>query len=221
MFALPPLPSSWRLHLSVEYSKPYMQNLEIFLQQETATFYPKNIFHSLEMTPLESIKIVLLGQDPYFNERQAMGLSFSVPKTEKIPPSLKNIYREITQDLEIDMPSHGDLSNWARQGVLLLNTVLTVRENSPGSHVGKGWEKFTDKIIEIVDTQRENIVFLLWGKSAASKKILLTEKKHLVLSSPHPSPLSAHAGFFGNKHFSKSQAYLSKNGIEPIAWNAL
>ncbi len=205
-------------------SKSYL-NLREFLKSEysTRTIYPPmfDIFNSMKITAFEDIKVVLLGQDPYHNEGQAMGLSFSVPKGKELPPSLVNMYKEINAELDIPISKSGDLTSWASQGVLLLNTVLTVREHQPNSHKGKGWEVFTDSIIKKISDKREGVVFLLWGANARSKKSLIDANKHLILESVHPSPLSAHGGFFGCGHFKKTNEYLIKMGKTPIDWGIL
>ncbi len=216
---------SWLDKLEGEFEKPYMKELESFLSQEYqsgATIYPPFdlIFNAFCQTSYDDVKVVIMGQDPYHGPGQAHGLSFSVPKGLPIPPSLQNIYKEIQEDLEISSPDHGCLVEWAKQGVLLLNATLTVRKAEAKSHFGQGWEKFTDKIIELLCFRKDPIAFLLWGKSAHEKfnHICSNAAHHLVLSSPHPSPLSAHAGFFGNRHFSKTNAFLVKSGKEPIKW---
>ena len=180
-----------------------------------------NIFNGLKLTALKDIKVVILGQDPYHEKGQAMGLAFSVPKGEKIPPSLVNIYKEIESETGNKMPSHGDLRGWARQGVLLLNTVLTVREHLANSHKGKGWEEFTDGVIKKISEEKEGVVFLLWGANARSKKTLINKNKHLILETVHPSPLSAYNGFFGCGHFNLANEYLKKIGKTPIDWSDL
>lgn len=213
----------WLEHLSEEFKKPYYRKLYDFIHYEyrTKTVYPSKdrLFLALKLTRLSEVKVVILGQDPYHGENQAMGLSFSVPRTQRqLPPSLQNIYKEIEDDLGCKTPDHGDLSFWAKQGVLLLNTVLTVEAHKANSHKDMGWEQLTDAIIKTVASQDRPIVFLLWGKSAESKKSILTNPKHLILSAPHPSPLSAYRGFFGCRHFSKTNAYLEKNHLKPINW---
>jgi uracil-DNA glycosylase len=177
-----------------------------------------DIFNALKKTDFDDVKIVLLGQDPYHEQGQAMGLSFSVPRGQKIPPSLVNIYKEIYAELDVQPKSHGDLTGWAEQGVLLLNTSLTVREHLANSHKNKGWEQFTDAIIRAVNAQDRPVVYLLWGRPAQNKISMLTNPKHLILKAPHPSPLSAYRGFFGCKHFSQANDFLKANGIEPIDW---
>ena len=205
-----------------ESKKDYYINLKKFVDEEYAkkTIYPerKNIYAALEKTPYENIKVVILGQDPYHGEGEAHGLSFSVCPGIKIPPSLKNIYKELNSELGCYIPNNGYLDKWAKQGVLLLNAVLTVEKDTPASHKGKGWEIFTDKIIEEINKKDEPVVFMLWGNFAKSKESLLNNPKHLVLSSAHPSPFSARHGFFGNNHFKIANEFLEKNGIKPIDW---
>lgn len=215
----------WDKVLEEEFSSSEYLKLREFLKQEysSKTIYPSmyNIFNSMKITPFSGVKVVLLGQDPYHNQGQAMGLSFSVPKGVDLPPSLVNIYKEIKAETGLDMPSHGDLTGWAKQGVLLLNAVLTVREHQANSHKGKGWESFTDSIIKKISEKKEKVVFLLWGANARSKKPLIDKVKHLILECAHPSPLSAYNGFFGCGHFVKTNEYLKSNGIEPIDWSNL
>ena len=205
-----------------ESKKEYYINLKKYVDEEynTKTVYPerKNIFSALEYTPYEDVKVVILGQDPYHGEGEAHGLSFSVCPGVKIPPSLKNIYKELNSEYGCYIPNNGYLEKWAKQGVLLLNSVLTVQKDTPASHRGKGWEIFTDKIIEELNKKDSPVVFLLWGNFAKSKETLLTNKKHLVLTSAHPSPFSARNGFFGNNHFKQTNDYLMKNGLTPIDW---
>lgn len=205
-----------------ESKKDYYINLKKFVDEEYAkkTIYPerKNIYAALEKTPYENIKVVILGQDPYHGEGEAHGLSFSVCPGIKIPPSLKNIYKELNSELGCYIPNNGYLDKWAKQGVLLLNAVLTVEKATPASHKGKGWEIFTDKIIEEINKKDEPVVFMLWGNFAKSKESLLNNPKHLVLSSAHPSPFSARHGFFGNNHFKIANEFLEKNGVKPIDW---
>lgn len=205
-----------------ESKKDYYINLKKFVNEEYAkkTIYPerKNIYAALEKTPYENIKVVILGQDPYHGEGEAHGLSFSVCPGIKIPPSLKNIYKELNSELGCYIPNNGYLDKWAKQGVLLLNAVLTVEKDTPASHKGKGWEIFTDKIIEEINKKDEPVVFMLWGNFAKSKESLLNNPKHLVLSSAHPSPFSARHGFFGNNHFKIANEFLEKNGVKPIDW---
>lgn len=213
----------WDEILKQEFSSPSYVTLREFLKQEysSRTIYPSmyDIFNSMKNTPLSNIKVVIIGQDPYHEQGQAMGLSFSVPKGQKIPPSLVNIYKEIENETGEKMPDHGDLTRWAKQGVLLLNTVLTVREHQANSHKGKGWEEFTDGVIKKVSELTKNVVFLLWGANARSKKALIDTSKHLVLETVHPSPLSAYNGFFGCGHFTKANEYLISKGVEPIKWS--
>ena len=215
----------WDKILSDEFSSDNYVRLREFLKGEysTRTVYPSmyNIFNSMKLTAFNDIKVVILGQDPYHEEGQAMGLSFSVPKGIDKPPSLINIFKEIENELGVSMSDSGDLTGWAKQGVLLLNTVLTVRAHQANSHKDKGWEEFTDGIIKKISSGRKNVVFLLWGANARSKKPLIDTEKHLVLESAHPSPLSAYNGFFGNGHFIKSNEYLIKHGILPVDWSKL
>jgi uracil-DNA glycosylase len=218
------LEKNWRDIIGVEFEQR-MAKLEQFLQQEKDlghTIHPKDeeIFNALNSTPLENIKVVILGQDPYHGEGQANGLCFSVRKGTRIPPSLNNIYNEIKDEYGI-RPSHGDLTGWAAEGVLLLNATLTVREDSAGSHRGKGWEKFTDEVICAVSETREHVVFLLWGRYAGEKTALIDGKKHLVLETSHPSPLSARLGFLGCEHFKKTNDYLIKHGLKPVEWEKI
>lgn len=212
---------SWYEILKNEFEKDYFKNLQSFLNNEYSQYeiYPKeeNIFNALNFVPLEKIKVVIIGQDPYHEPGQAMGLSFSVPEGIEIPPSLVNIMKEIESDLCIKCENSGNLERWARQGVLLLNTVLTVRKGQANSHKDKGWETLTKKIIDIIGKRKEPVVFLLWGSYAQSYDYLI-ESQHLVLKAPHPSPLSAYRGFFGCKHFSKCNDFLEKNGFSTINW---
>ena len=213
----------WDEILDSEFNSAYYKQLREFLKVEysSKTIYPDmyNIFNSMKRTPFSNVKVVLLGQDPYHEEGQAMGLSFSVPKGIKTPPSLVNIFKEIKAELDIPVRDDGDLSGWADQGVLLLNTVLTVRAHSANSHKGKGWEQFTDSIIKTISDKKEGVVFLLWGSNARSKKPLINANKHLILECAHPSPLSAYNGFFGCGHFTKCNEYLTKQGKTPIDWS--
>jgi uracil-DNA glycosylase len=212
--------------IGVEFER-HMAQLEQFLQQEKdlgRIIYPNDeeIFNALNSTAFHDIKVVIIGQDPYHGEGQAHGLCFSVPNTiKKIPPSLRNIYQEIEAECDIQMPSHGDLTGWAAQGVLLLNATLTVRQASPGSHKGKGWEELTDAIIRAVSAKREHIVFLLWGRYAREKAALIDHNKHWVLEAPHPSPFSARLGFFDCGHFIKANAYLNQHGLKPVEWEKI
>jgi len=214
---------SWFKELKTEFKKPYMKDLRSFLAKEklkNRIVCPESskIFYSLMLTPLESTKVVIIGQDPYHGEGQAQGLAFSVESDRAIPPSLVNIFKEIKSDMNIEPPIHGDLSNWSRQGVLLLNSVLTVEKGNPASHAGRGWEDFTDKIIEILN-KRDGLVFLLWGAHAQKKGLTIDRRRHLVLEAPHPSPLSAHRGFFGCKHFSKTNKFLRERRDLEIQWS--
>jgi len=215
--------TEWKEVLENEFSKPYFLELKSYLQNEklqNSVIYPpgKEIFAALDVTPLSNVKVVILGQDPYHGHGQANGLCFSVNDGIKIPPSLLNIFKELQDDLGCSIPQSGNLMAWAQQGVLLLNATLTVRQNEAGSHQGKGWETLTDEIIRIVSKSKEHIVFLLWGKFAQSKSILIDNSRHLVLQAPHPSPFSAHTGFKGCKHFSKTNEYLVSYDINPIKW---
>lgn len=217
------LDSSWLIHLAAEFDAPYMQQLKQFLLQEKAAgkiIYPasKNIFNAFNSTPLDQVKVVIIGQDPYHGPNQAHGLCFSVQKGIQVPPSLQNIFKEQQRDLGIAMPNHGCLQSWADQGVLLLNATLTVEQAKAGSHQGKGWEIFTDKTIELVSKVNQSVVFMLWGSYAQKKIDLIDTKKHLILKAPHPSPLSAHRGFMGCGHFSKANDYLNKINKAPINW---
>lgn len=217
------LEESWRQALPSEFSQPYWEKLTAFVQAEylTRPTYPisKDIFRAFELTPFESVKVVILGQDPYHGLGQANGLSFAVNEGVRNPPSLQNIFKEIEAEFGEPMRSRsGDLSRWARQGVLLLNATLTVTEKSPGSHQGKGWERFTDAVIKALSEKREHVVFLLWGRYAREKGAHIDRKKHLVLESPHPSPFAAPSGFFGNGHFKQANAYLASRSRAPIDW---
>lgn len=214
---------TWLRELNQEFDKTYFQLLKSFLKEEKHkgyVIYPKGdvLFSAFDSTPFDQVKVVILGQDPYHGEGQAHGLCFSVNKGIKLPPSLKNIYKELQSDIGFIPPEHGYLQHWANQGVLMLNATLTVRANSPGSHQQKGWETFTDEVIRILNERRENLVFILWGKYAQNKSVLINKQKHLVLTAAHPSPFSAHTGFFGSGHFSKTNAYFVEKGISPIDW---
>ena len=220
----PDMDISWLNALGSEFEKSYMNNLRDFLKKEKSEkkiiFPPTNkTFSSLKLTTLDSIKVVIIGQDPYHGIGQANGLAFSVEEGVPIPPSLKNIFKEIKEDINEDPPLSGDLSFWADQGVLLLNSVLTVEMANPASHAEKGWEMFTDRIIHILNLKK-NIVFLLWGSYAQKKGSIIDDKKHKILTAPHPSPLSAHRGFFGCRHFSKANDYLTKIGKNKIQWTS-
>ena len=217
------LESSWLKVLKDEFEKPYMKNLSIFLNNEKKNnkiIYPpgSKIFNALNLTPFTSVKVIILGQDPYHGQNQANGLSFSVEIGNKIPPSLQNIFKELNSDLNILESQHGDLSNWAKQGVLLLNTILTVESSKPSSHSNKGWEIFTDKILHSLSSLKDNLVFILWGKKAQEKISLIDESKHKILKSPHPSPYSANNGFFGSQPFSKTNFFLESKNIDKINW---
>ncbi len=214
---------SWKSRIGGEFEQEYMQNLRQFLIKEKQAgkiIYPegKNIFNAINLLPFDEVKVVIIGQDPYHGPRQAHGLCFSVIPGVEPPPSLKNIFKEIQADLGITPANHGCLNNWAEQGVLLLNSVLTVEMNRPASHQGKGWERFTDTIIKTLDREHSGLVFFLWGSYAQKKGAIIDKKRHLVLTSVHPSPLSAHRGFFGNKHFSKANEYLRSQSKTPINW---
>jgi len=214
--------NEWDELLKAEFTKEYYLNLRQFLKTEykTRTIYPNmyDIFNALRYTSYSDVKVVILGQDPYHGAGQAHGLCFSVKKGVNPPPSLQNIFKEQQSDVGIRLPSHGELTEWAKQGVLLLNTVLTVREASPNSHKGKGWETFTDEVIRHLNVREKPMVFLLWGANAKAKQALITNKHHLVLTSVHPSPLSAYHGFFGCRHFSKANEFLQSVGQAPIDW---
>ncbi len=215
--------NDWLPAIKGEFSKPYYKELFAFVKDEYSktVIYPPadDIFNAFHFTPLSKVKVVILGQDPYVYENQAHGLSFSVPLSQKkIPPSLLDIYKELNDDLGCYIPNNGYLKKWADQGVLLLNTVLTVRAHQINSHKGHGWEQFTDAVIQAVNAQDRPIVYMLWGKPAQSKAPMLTNHKHLILKAAHPSPMSAHYGFFGCKHFSQANAFLEENGVEPIDW---
>ena len=221
------LEASWKAALVAEFEKPYMQRLREFLQTEKQArkvIYPRgeNIFHALDLTPLPEVKVVIIGQDPYHGPRQAHGLCFSVQPGVSLPPSLENIFKEINDDLgapgkRLD-GSRGCLDAWARQGVLLLNAVLTVERGRAASHQGQGWETFTDEIVNVLNSGRDGLVFMLWGSYAQRKGDIVDRTRHCVLTSPHPSPLSAHRGFFGCRHFSRANAYLETRGLAPIDW---
>lgn len=218
------LEKSWLERLQDEFSQPYMQQLREFLvirKQHRAIIYPpgKLIFNALDSTPFDKVKVVILGQDPYHGPGQAHGLSFSVLPGVRIPPSLANIYRELNDDLGLPIPRHGCLQTWAERGVLLLNAVLTVERGQAGSHQNKGWETFTDAVVHKLEQNRKHLVFMLWGSYAQRKGAVIDARKHLVLKSPHPSPLSAHRGFLGCKHFSKANQYLQQQQLEPIDWS--
>lgn len=219
------LEESWKKLLLQEFQKDYMKKLKIFLTTELKKkkrIYPKGseYFMALNLTPFDKVKIVILGQDPYHGYGQAHGLAFSVRPEVSIPPSLLNIYKELQSDLNIPMAKHGSLKSWAEQGVLLLNSSLSVEVGKPQSHKGKGWETFTDRIIEVLNEKKEGIVFILWGRFAGEKGAIVDRSKHCVLKAPHPSPFSADRGFFGCKHFSKSNKYLQSKSIKEIDWSS-
>lgn len=214
---------SWLVHLAPEFEQPYMQQLKAFLlaeKQSGSVIYPesKNIFNAFNSTPLDQVKVVILGQDPYHGPNQAHGLCFSVQQGVQVPPSLQNMFKELQRDIGFQHPGHGCLQSWANQGVLMLNATLTVQQAAAGSHQGRGWEQFTDKAIQLVNQQCAGVVFLLWGSYAQKKAAFIDQKKHLVLKAPHPSPLSAHRGFIGCGHFSHANQYLNSQGKSPIDW---
>jgi uracil-DNA glycosylase len=217
-----PLEKDWQKLLRPEMDKEYFQDLirAVNLAYQNRITYPprEHIFNAFNLCPLEEVRVVILGQDPYHGKDQAHGLSFSVPDGVKIPPSLRNIYQELESDLGVTPPQSGNLEHWAKQGVLLLNSTLTVEDGQAGFHQGWGWERFTDEVIRLVSDKREHVVFILWGKYAEAKSSLIDKSKHLILTSPHPSSLSAHRGFFGSKPFSKTNNYLTSIGKKPIEW---
>ena len=214
--------TTWNEILAEEMQKDYYQELQAFVQKRRAEVrvFPeeKNVFNALELTPFESVKVVILGQDPYHGFGQAHGLSFSVQKGTPLPPSLKNIYKELQEDIGGELPTEGDLSHWAKQGVLLLNTVLTVEEGNANSHKGMGWERLTNRLIESLNELNHPVIFILWGKPAQDKEKLITNSNHVILKAPHPSPLSAYRGFFGSKPFSRVNDILIQHGQTPIRW---
>jgi len=217
------LEQSWLQRIGDQFEQPYMQDLKSFLLAEKAagqTIFPPGDqwFAALDSTPFEKVRVVILGQDPYHGPNQAHGLCFSVAPGVDIPPSLRNIYKELESDLHIAPPKHGCLIEWASQGVLLLNATLTVQAHQAGSHQNRGWEAFTDRIVELLNRDREHLVFVLWGSYAQKKGAAIDRDRHLVLSAPHPSPLSAHRGFFGSRPFSQTNEYLQQNGIDAIDW---
>ena len=213
---------SWKSRLSSQFSAPYFRQLAEFVRAEYAAHecFPPGplIFNAMNTTPFEAVKVVILGQDPYHDVGQAHGLCFSVQEGVAQPPSLQNIFKEIHSETGAPIPASGDLTRWARQGVLLLNSLLTVRAHQPGSHQGKGWEQFTDAVIAALNREREHLVFLLWGSYAIRKGSMVDSSRHLVLTSPHPSPLSSYRGFFGNHHFTLCNDYLIQHGQQPILW---
>ena len=214
--------TTWNEILAEEMEKDYYQDLQAFVQKrrDEVRVFPeeKNVFNALELTPFESVKVVILGQDPYHGFGQAHGLSFSVQKGTPLPPSLKNIYKELQEDIGGELPTEGDLSHWAKQGVLLLNTVLTVEEGNANSHKGMGWETLTNRLIESLNELKHPVIFILWGKPAQDKEKLITNPNHVILKAPHPSPLSAYRGFFGSKPFSRVNDILIQQGKSPIHW---
>ena len=214
--------TTWNEILAEEMQKDYYQELQAFVKKRRAEVrvFPeeKNVFNALELTPFESVKVVILGQDPYHGFGQAHGLSFSVQKGTPLPPSLKNIYKELQEDIGGDLPTEGDLTHWAKQGVLLLNTVLTVEEGNANSHKGMGWERLTNRLIESLNELNHPVIFILWGKPAQDKEKLITNPNHVILKAPHPSPLSAYRGFFGSKPFSRVNDILIQQGQTPIRW---
>jgi uracil-DNA glycosylase len=217
------LQETWKVRLADEFQLDYMQQLRAFLQarkQAGAVIYPPGslIFNALDSTPFEAVRVVILGQDPYHGPGQAHGLCFSVCEGVERPPSLVNIHQELHEDLGLAIPQSGNLQHWAGQGVLLLNAVLTVERGQAGSHQGKGWERFTDRIVQLLNDERDGIVFMLWGSYAIKKGAAIDRKRHLVLTAPHPSPLSAYRGFFGCEHFSRANRYLQEHGQAPIDW---
>lgn len=217
------LEPSWLGLLESEFEQPYMKALRSFLMQEQsagAQIYPPGelIFNALNTTPFEQVRVIILGQDPYHGPDQAHGLCFSVQPGVRIPPSLKNIYQELHDDLGVPVPAHGCLTHWAEQGVLLLNAVLTVEAGKANSHQNKGWEQFTDRVIKLLNDRAENLVFMLWGSYAQRKGGVIDRQRHLVLQAPHPSPLSAYRGFFGCRHFSQANQYLRQHGLQPVEW---
>ena len=217
------LEDSWKSRLEPEFKQAYMVKLREYLldrKRSGTVVYPpgSKIFHALNATPFEKVKVVILGQDPYHGAGQAHGLCFSVRLGVPTPPSLINIFKELNSDLEVPVPEHGNLQSWAGQGVLLLNSVLTVERGNAGAHQGKGWERFTDHIIGLLNAERNGVVFMLWGSYALKKGAVIDRDRHCVLSAPHPSPLSAYRGFFGCRHFSKADEYFNRHGVEPINW---
>lgn len=217
------LHNDWQVVLEKEFELPYMLQLFAQLKEayQTTTVYPprEKVFSAFELTPYSEVKVVILGQDPYHGPHQANGLSFSVEKGTAFPPSLRNIFKELVDDIGCTYPQNGDLTNWAKQGVLLLNTTLTVREGEPMSHVGMGWETFTDQVLKYLNEKQSPIVFILWGKHARNKAKLIDKTRHFIIESAHPSPLSAYRGFFGSHPFSQTNEFLISKGINPIDWS--
>lgn len=219
----PEIEESWKFALQDEFKSSYFKQLKEFLVKERKEniIFPsgKNIFNAFNLTPLPAVKVVILGQDPYHGQGQAHGLCFSVPDGTPLPPSLLNIFKELRADVGVPLSTSGNLEKWARSGVLLINATLTVRAGNAGSHQGKGWERFTDSVIKTISDQRAGVVFLLWGNYAGAKESLIDTSKHCVLKAPHPSPLSASRGFFGCKHFSRTNEYLASIGLPPVDWS--
>ncbi|GAB5552138.1 MAG: uracil-DNA glycosylase [Saprospiraceae bacterium] len=214
---------SWKQALQAQFDQPYFEELTSFLKKEKTarkTIFPPGplIFNAFERTPFDQVKVIILGQDPYHNPGEAMGLSFSVPRGVRVPPSLKNIYKELNTDIGFEIPNHGDLSSWANQGVFLLNSMLTVEKKQPGSHRKIGWQNFTDAVIHLLSQEKSGLVFMLWGNFARSKSELINPDKHLILQAAHPSPL-ARGAYFGSRHFSQANEYLKKQGSAPIDWS--
>jgi len=214
---------SWKNQLKQDFESQYFASLKAFILEEKKKFrvYPPSslIFSAFDLCPFDDVKVVILGQDPYHGNGQAHGLCFSVPEGVEFPPSLRNIFKELQEDVGMSVPSKGDLTPWARQGVLLLNATLTVRADTAGSHQNKGWETFTDKVIQVLSLKKQHVVFILWGNYARAKKALIDTSKHFILEAAHPSPLSASRGFFGCRHFSACNAWLMKNNLTPVRWN--
>ena len=225
MVVKPQIESSWKHMLKEEFEADYFLEIKKLLIEEKAkyTIYPPSslIFNAFDLTPFEAVKVVILGQDPYHGPGQAHGLCFSVQRGVRLPPSLQNIYKEMQADVGLTLPDHGCLESWSRQGVLLLNAVLTVRHGAAGSHQKRGWERFTDAAIRSLSENRSNLVFMLWGNYARAKKALIDVEKHLVLEAAHPSPFSANNGFFGSRHFSKANNYLHQHGKKPVDWSVV
>jgi uracil-DNA glycosylase len=220
------LEESWKKRIGPEFHKDYMKNLKKFLKSQydaKKEIYPKgeNYFTAMNLTPFAKVKVIIIGQDPYHGPGQAHGLSFSVQEGVRFPPSLQNIFKELESDMGIKKPKSGNLKRWAERGVLLLNAVLTVEQGSAASHQGKGWEQFTDSVIHALNSERKNLVFILWGTYAQKKGAFIDRRKHLVIECVHPSPLSSHRGFFGSKPFSKTNQYLTSHGLKPIDWSLI
>lgn len=217
--------TQWLVHVKEEMGKEYFQKLMDYVEEERENyiiFPPENLmFNAFHLTPWDSVKVVIIGQDPYHGEGQSHGLCFSVPKGIRKPPSLQNVFKELKDDIGMEIPSHGNLESWAKQGVLLLNACFTVRKQTPTSHQNKGWEIFTDAVIRKISEEKKNVVFMLWGKFAQQKIGLINQDKHLILNAVHPSPMSVYRGFFGCKHFSKANSYLRSHFVNPIDWNTV